>query len=78
MKLLIGIFVASFVFTTSAYAAMTTYRDHRTFNTQGYATKAQAYDAGFNMVDELESASRPELNLKLSQVNAKKHQNSGF
>lgn len=60
------ILLASVIMSTSVFAATSTLQSDRTFSTDGYATKQQAYQAGFELMDEFKQMSQTELKNKLA------------
>ncbi|KHT51580.1 DUF3316 domain-containing protein [Vibrio sinaloensis] len=59
------ILLASLVLSTSVFAATSTVQSERTFTTDSYASKEQAYQAGFGLVEEFKQMSQNELENKL-------------
>lgn len=61
MKKLI-ILATALTLSSTAFAATVTSHADTKIKTQGYETQQQAFDAGFKIMDELNSMSAPELN----------------
>tara|TARA_Y100001956_G_scaffold56230_2_gene55251 strand:+ start:1367 stop:1711 length:345 start_codon:yes stop_codon:yes gene_type:complete len=59
------ILLASLVMSTSVFAATNTVQSDRTFSTDNYATKEQAYQAGFDLMNDFKQMSQNELENKL-------------
>ncbi|WP_159650517.1 DUF3316 domain-containing protein [Vibrio atypicus] len=59
------ILLASLVMSTSVFAAIQTTMSNRTFETESYATKQQAYEAGMTLMEEFKTMPQEELKYKL-------------
>lgn len=66
MKKLLALVATSLVLSTSVFASATS-TGNTEIRTDGYSTKAQAYEAGFDVAEDLKTASPAELTFKLPQ-----------
>ncbi|MDB1125520.1 DUF3316 domain-containing protein [Vibrio algarum] len=57
--------VASIALSTSVFAGTNLVKSETEFRTEGYATQAQAYEAGFDIADEMKLASNGQLKFQL-------------
>ncbi len=56
---------AGLLLTTSAFASTMTVDSSATFNTDAYSTKAEAYQAGFDLADSFTTMNQGELKFQL-------------
>lgn len=75
MKKLI-VLTAVLTLSSTAFAATVTSRADSKIKTQGYETQQQAFDAGFKVMDEINSMSSRELNNKLNVLESQLLTNS--
>ncbi|MGD8115306.1 DUF3316 domain-containing protein [Vibrio sp. TRT 29B02] len=59
------ILLASIVMSASVFASTNTVTSNTSVTTDAYASKQQAYDAAFNLVDEMKSMNSAELKIAL-------------
>lgn len=59
------IVLASLLMSASVFASTSTIQADRTFSTDNYATKEQAYQAGFDLVNDFKQMPQNELKYKL-------------
>ncbi len=63
------ILATSLLLTTSAFASTTAISQNRSFTTDTYSTKAEAYDAGFDLADSVKAMDQSQLRHELSVEN---------
>lgn len=59
------ILLASLVMSASVFASTNTVSSHTTMSTDAYSSKQQAYDAAFDLMDEMKAMDSAELKTKL-------------
>ncbi|MFC1233398.1 DUF3316 domain-containing protein [Vibrio sp. F74] len=65
MKTLLTIAMTGLVLSTSVFAGTSLLKSETEFRSEGYATQDQAYEAGFDIADELKAASNSQLKFQL-------------
>lgn len=65
MKKLLTIAATGLVLSTSVFAGYNTVQNETEILSKGYTTQTQAYEAGFDIVDDLQSASNSQLKFQL-------------
>ncbi|WED23854.1 DUF3316 domain-containing protein [Vibrio sp. JC009] len=63
-KILIA--AALFMFSALSFSATSSYHNTKTLRTEGYATKQQAYQSGFDLADSLQTMSEKDLKWKFT------------
>jgi opacity protein-like surface antigen len=61
MKKLLMIITASVLLSSASFASTVTQESHKSFSTATYQSKAEAYDAGFKMVENFNTMTNQEL-----------------
>lgn len=65
MKILLTIATTGLVLSTSVFAGTNMLKSETEFRSEGYATQDQAYEAGFDIADELKAATNSQLKFQL-------------